>query len=153
MARFFALLVIAAAFGFVPAAHAADLTLTSDTTLGADVSGTIFVGADDITLDCAGHTVSSSAWAAIDITGHTGVTVKNCRVTGANGAGIWMNGSSGNPITGNTATGNGTGIWLFVGSSNNVVRGNDVSGNSFYGLWIQIDSNGNTIANNVANGM
>src|SRR4051812_38708411 len=148
-----ALAAITAVMGFTTSAFAADITITHDTTLTADQSGTIFVGADDITLDCAGHTVSATGWAAIDLTNHTGVTIENCKVGGAEGAGIWVHRSSGNTIVGNTASGNGTGIWLFEGSANNVVRGNDVSDNSFYGLWIQIDSNGNTIASNVANGM
>src|SRR4051812_23639190 len=148
-----AVCAIAAALIATPAAFAGDITVTQDTTLTADRTGTIFVGADGITLDCAGHTVSSSSWAAIDLTNRTGVTVQNCHVGGAQGAGIWMNGSSGNTIVGNTATGNATGIWLFDHSSNNVVPGNDTSGNSNYGIWVQIESNGNTLAGNTANGM
>jgi parallel beta-helix repeat protein len=148
-----ALVAITAALGFTTSAFGADITITHDTTLTADQSGTTFVGADGITLDCAGHTVSATGWAAIDLTNHTGVTIENCNVVGAEGAGIWVHGSSGNTIVDNTASGNGTGIWLFEGSANNVVRGNDVSNNSFYGLWVQSDSNGNAIANNVASRM
>ena len=126
------------------------MTITQSTKLTADVSGTIFVGADGITLDCAGHQITTSAWAAVDLTDRTGVTVKNCRVAGAS-VGIWMNRSSGNRITGNTATGNGTGIWLFDHSQDNVVSGNDSSGNSFYGFWIQGGSDGNLVSDNTAN--
>jgi parallel beta-helix repeat protein len=135
---------------FASPAAAADMTITQSTRLTADVSGTIFVGADGITLDCAGHQITTSAWAAVDLTDRTGVTVKNCRVGGAS-VGIWMNRSSGNRITGNTATGNGTGIWLFDRSQDDVVSGNDASGNSGYGFWIQGGSDGNLVSDNTAN--
>jgi parallel beta-helix repeat protein len=144
---------IAVWLGYSPAAFAADLTITNNTTLSGDVSGTVFVGADNVSLDCAGHSVSSGNFAAIDVTAHSGVTIENCRVGGAAVAGIWLNGASGNTIVDNTTSGNANGILLFGGSSNNVVRGNDTSGNLDYGIFLDQGSNANTVAGNVANGM
>jgi parallel beta-helix repeat protein len=153
MARWFVSFVVAAALSYSPTAFAADVTITSNTTLAADQSGTIVIGADNITLDCAGHTVSSNEFAAIDVTGRTGVTIENCRIGGNAFAGISLDASSGNTIAGNAPSGTLNGILLFGGSSNNVVRGNDTSGNVDYGIFLAGGANANTIANNVANGM
>jgi len=149
----FALLGIAAAvFASAAGATSGTLVVTSDTTLSEDHSGNLVIGADGVTLDCAGHLIAGAGWAGIDLTGRTGVTIRNCRVSGFT-VGVWLNGSSGNAIVGNTTSGNANGILLFGGSSTNVVRGNDTSGNVDYGIFLDDGSNANTVAGNVANGM
>jgi hypothetical protein len=75
------------------------MVITTDTTLTEDHdAGSVDVGiefaADDVTLDCAGYTVSGGGiGSGILIEGHTGVTVKNCLVT-AFSSGIVIGGSS-----------------------------------------------------------
>jgi trimeric autotransporter adhesin len=146
-----AVCAVAAAGTALASPAAADTFLTQSTTLTSDVSGPVVIGADNITLDCAGHRITATGWAAVDLTDRTGVTVKNCHVGGAT-VGIWLNRSSGNRIAGNTANGVAAGVWLFDHSQGNVVTGNDTSGNPEYGIWIQIESNGNLVSGNVANG-
>jgi parallel beta-helix repeat protein len=114
--------------------------------------GSVVIGADGVTLDCAGHRIAGAGWAGIDLTARTGVTIRNGRVSGFT-VGMWLNGSSGNAIVGNKASGNANGILLFGGSSNKVFRGNDANGNVDYGIFLDQGSNANTVAGNVAKGM
>lgn len=65
-------------------------------------------------------------------------------------AGILVN-SNNNTITGNTATGNGVGIW-FHSSSNNKISGNTANNNTGVGISLHSFSSGNTITGNTANG-
>jgi parallel beta-helix repeat protein len=152
MAKAFVLLAGAAAASLLYASAArADDTITTTTTLSADHGGAIVVGADGITLDCAGHRVSGTGPAGIQLTNRTGVTVKNCRVSGFTN-GIMLVSSSGNTIARNVATGNAqTCIYLVQQSNRNLVTGNTSSGNGWYGVWLQLDSSRNTVTGNVAN--
>jgi len=65
-------------------------------------------------------------------------------------AGILVN-SNNNTITGNTATGNGVGIW-FHSSSNNKISGNTANNNTGVGISLHSFSSGNTITGNTVNG-
>jgi parallel beta-helix repeat protein len=61
------------------------LVITSDTTLTTDHHGSIVIGADDVTLDCAGYSVigpssDPDVEDGIVIDGYSGVTVRNCVV-------------------------------------------------------------------------
>ena len=59
------------------------LTITSNTKLTQDHWGAIVIAANRVTLDCANHLVTGSGTGnVILIDGHSGVTVKNCRITG-----------------------------------------------------------------------
>src|SRR3954453_22380823 len=107
--------VVAAAVVLVPSAAATTGTLivTTNTVLTDDHQGSVVVAADNVTLDCAGHTVSGPGNAygdmGIVLDGRTGVVVKNCRVTGFDN-GLIVVGASGpstnNTLTHNTAYGN-----------------------------------------------
>jgi parallel beta-helix repeat protein len=145
---------------FSQSAHLAGSTLlvTSDTTLRDDHQGSVEVEADDVTLDCAGHTVSGPGTRAeseygfigILLDGRTGVTVRNCRVSGfdygilltarlGSGSdwnrlidnavsgnsvsGVGVNESEHNVLSGNIASSNGRNGFIFVGDSN-IVTGN-----------------------------
>ncbi len=58
---FFALIL--AALGLAPAAGAdtsGTLVITTNTKLGANHDGNIIIAADNVTLDCAGHTVTGA---------------------------------------------------------------------------------------------
>src|SRR6266545_3673360 len=79
------------------------LLITSDTTLTENHDGSIVIGADNVTLDCAGHEVRGPGFAGVLLVGRSGVMVKNCRATGFLHGVVLIGGSVGNTLTGNTA--------------------------------------------------
>src|SRR6202521_291340 len=83
-----------------PGVHASSGTLavTTTTTLTADQQGSISIAADAVTLDCAGHRVAGPGFAGIYISGQTGVTVKNCHVSGFQ-FGLFLDSASLNTLT------------------------------------------------------
>ena len=158
--------------------------LTSDTVLHEDLAcGTTTPGltitADDITLNCDGHTITGIGGVGIFLDGVDGVTVKNCHVTGFGNnfllddsddntlkantsagnistAGFFLLDSFGNTIKGNMATGGVTGGlsrgFVFDGSSDNVVKGNTATGNAFRGFGFLSGSSDNTVKGNTSTG-
>jgi parallel beta-helix repeat protein len=98
---------IAAVFvaGAPESAAAADETITSSVTLTADHQGSIIIGSSGITLDCAGHSITGPGFAGVDIRNVTGVTVKNCHVSGF-GAGFFLLSAPGNRLENNVTSGN-----------------------------------------------
>jgi parallel beta-helix repeat protein len=71
--------------GVAAAQTSGTLVITSDTTLTTDHHGSIVIGADDVTLDCAGYSVigpssDPDVEDGIVIDGYSGVTVRNCVV-------------------------------------------------------------------------
>jgi len=115
------------------------LLVSSDTTLRIDHQGSVEVEADDVTLDCAGHTISGPGTRAEDeygfigilLDGRTGVTVKNCRVSGFD-YGILLTarlglGSDGNRLIDNAASENFVDGIRVTESERNVLTGNIVS--------------------------
>lgn len=114
MARRAMVLVVAVSLTLAsaPAADATSGTMliTVDTTLTEDHDGSIVIDADDVTLDCAGHSVTGSGdGVGIALQSHSGVTVIDCLVTGF-GSGIAVRDANGNELIRNVARGNGTGI-------------------------------------------
>ena len=140
----------------------------------------INIGADDITLDCNGHTIAGDGHEqdyGIGISYMQGVTIKNCYVIDfmegislgsssnniiydnvfsgndaeSNSCGICLSGSNNNLIYDNSASNNGAwGIKLQGGNSNNITD-NEVNYNWHNGIWV-LDSENNHITNNeVAN--
>ena len=108
------------------------MSITSDTTLTEDHSGSITIDADNVTLDCAGHTITGtgtggSAGTGISIDSRSGVTVKNCHVTQFS-QGVGVGQSSAIVLSGNSANGNGEGIT--VGSSSATVTNNTANDNN-----------------------
>lgn len=145
--------------GIVAAAPSASattgtLTITGSTTLSEDHYGSIVIGADDVTLDCAGHQViypgtnPGGPGGGILLVGRTGVTVENCHVTGAYQYPVAvMQGSSGNTLRDNTATGYiRNGFSLVDGADNNTLTGNVATG-GLHGFWV-VDASGNVLADN-----
>jgi parallel beta-helix repeat protein len=156
-----AALLVVASVG-VPAASATSGTLTESTTLDADYYGNILIGADDITLDCAGYTVyGAGEGSGILLDGRSRVTVKNCRVTGFV-RGFELSRSSHNRLEHNIATHNlasyGQGFFLTNGSNANVLEENTANengvlgdpGSGMEGFRVQ-DSQTNVLHDNVAN--
>ncbi|QLJ52402.1 MAG: hypothetical protein Sv326_0227 [Candidatus Fermentimicrarchaeum limneticum] len=132
-------------------------TITTDSVLGANLttSGTcITFGADNIVLDCAGHSItrvggSGNAY-GIYAEGRNNIQIRNCIVknysTGAS-AGIKLLSSGSSSITNNTVSLGIYGIFL-SSSSNNIVSGNTVYNNT-YGITVGGWSNQNRVYNNV----
>jgi len=129
------------------------LLVTSDTTLRHDHRGSVEVEADDVTLDCAGHTISGPGTRAEDefgfvgilLDGRTGVTVRNCRVSGFDYGilltGRWGSGSHGNRLIDNASTGNRLDGVRVEESEHNVLTGNNASSNGQHGFAILGNSN------------
>jgi len=129
------------------------LLITSDTTLRDDHQGSVEVEADDVTLDCAGHTIWGPGTRAEDeygfigllLDGRTGVTVRDCRVSGFD-YGILLtarlgSGSNRNRIIDNVAFGNRLDGVRVTESEHNVLTGNIASSNGQHGFAIVGNSN------------
>jgi thermitase len=76
----------------------------------------------------------------------TDSTIANVLVSG-NAAGISLEDSSGNFISGSTATYNIVNIWLYSHSNSNIVKDNKAAG-GMGGIWVEEESNDNIIENN-----
>ena len=153
------------------------LIITTDTTLTENHFGNLIIGADNITLDCAGFSVDGTGLGisnGIALSGRQGVTVKNCQVTGfihgfflndfcfANT--FTMNTATGNTLTGffvfqssrnhftmNTATGNDQdGFFLFF-TDDNILTMNTAPDNDRIGFFVG-NASGNILMDNTANG-
>ena len=144
----------------LPTVSTGTLTITASTTLTQDHFGNIVVASDNVTLDCAGHTVVGPGdEVGILLAGRTRVTVRNCTVTGFVRAFV-LSGSSHNRLEHNAATHNGTaygtGFFVTDGSNANVLEQNSANdngdpGTDTDGFRVQ-DSNNNLLHANVANG-
>jgi parallel beta-helix repeat protein len=133
-------------------AAAADLTITSDTTLTADHQGSIVIGADGITLDCAGHHVYGPGFAGVDLHFVTGTTVKNCNVSRFK-VGFFVWSSPKNTLSDNTSNGNESEGFAIASSPNNegnVLTGNLSSHNGWWGFAVYDGTTDTTLANNTA---
>lgn len=160
-----------ALFGLVvvaPAASAAHVSCGStilvstvlDTDLNCPTAGVpaITIGADNVTFDLGGHTISGpgivSDHAGVFVPGRTGVTVQNGTVTGF-ASGVAIQQGSGNRVLnmrtvnniGSGRTSHGAGIFLDR-SHDNLVRGNLVQGNGPFGGIRVVIGSGNTIDRN-----
>lgn len=122
-------------------------TLTTNTTLDENLNCAaapgLVIGANNITLDCAEFKIEGPGTdpvccptvnSGIELSGRTGVTVKNCRVENFS-AGFQIGGSSFNTFTDNRASNNGgvagTGFFVFGGSNNNTLTDNRANENVF----------------------
>jgi parallel beta-helix repeat protein len=118
------------------------LTITTDTILTEDHVGNIVIKADNVTLDGNGHRVIGpspdificdpnngdvSVTIGILLEGRTGVTIKNCSVTGF-ALGFFLNDSYRNTLQGNIADGNAWIGFVLSYSSDNILRYNTANG-------------------------
>ncbi|MHA2428064.1 MAG: right-handed parallel beta-helix repeat-containing protein [Candidatus Hermodarchaeia archaeon] len=151
-------------FTAIPPGSVTTLTITTDTILTEDYfNTTIVIGADDITLDGNGHWIigpspdyiyDPDTWDVnvtngILLKGRTGVTIKNCRVTGFT-FGFHLDSSNGNTLQENTATNNGDGFVLWE-SDGNSLQGNTANDYVFSGFALSSSSD-NILRDNTANG-
>lgn len=128
-------------------------TITDNTTLAdnlLDCPGTgLIIGADNITLDCAGHSITGqTSDTGIYADGYSGLTIKNCIITNFT-IGIYIANNAGCNITNNTADYHSAGIWVSASSGNNITY-NNASYETSDGIRIE-DSSGNNITNNTVN--
>ena len=135
-------------------------TITTDTTLDSDLLDCpgygVWIGADDVTLDLNGHTISGTgAGMGIRNQAFDRVVVENGVVTGFQG-GIWLLGTIENRLSNLTVTANDLdGIRLLplggtVASSGNVIEHSRIHGNG-QGI-VLIRSTGNRLDENVVAG-
>lgn len=134
--------VLLIVFNASPAiASSGTLYVTSNKTLTEDQYGNVVIQGNNITLDCANHTVSGPGVAGInggiEVQFGTNITVKGCKITGFAGVnGIYAVGTSNSRYSGNVITGNGAnGIHLDGGFGNQVI-GNTVTSNPGNGIAI-----------------
>ena len=129
-----ALLVVAP----TASATSGTLVITENTVLSEDHYGYIAITADNVTLDCAGHTVMAPGppqqSGAIEVFGGTGVTVKHCTVVGSPVNGIYAGGSSNSRYEDNVLQGNANHGIHIDSASGNVVVGNTIRGNGALGI-------------------
>ncbi|MDD5181699.1 MAG: right-handed parallel beta-helix repeat-containing protein [Candidatus Nanoarchaeia archaeon] len=121
-------------------------------------TGGINIGADDITLDCAGYNLTgSSSGAGLTINGYSNVTVKNC-VIHSYATGMYIADSENDSIQDNEVYYNialATGMHL-LGVNNSEFLGNDVSFNDAGIILDNSYSNnfeGSLVLNNSCNGI
>ena len=143
-------------------------TITQNTTLVQNLSGSascINIGADNITLDCNGYSITwNTAGAdsnyAVLAGNRTGVTAKNCilidgNVASVRSVGINFTSTNTSTVLNNTVRTNGTtnnyGLIIQNNSFNNTLTNNTIrtNGTSFnYGIYLFSSTYNNTLHNN-----
>lgn len=132
---------------------AVDTVLTADLVCD-DSSDGLVIGADGVTLDLGGHTISgpgayATPWAAVRAAGRTGVTVTHGTVTGFQ-AGVVLDQSWGATVSKLTVSANDQGVNL-AGGGQHLVAKNTVSANGRDGVRLGL-STGNTVTQNTVDG-
>lgn len=120
--------------------------IDQDTTLTSDISGSVEIIADNVMLDCNGHSIIGSDFGiGIKFNQRSNVTVKNCTITNFF-RGIEFFGRQNSQFIDNTITNNGDGFVVFFADGNQLT-GNIITNNSGFGL-ITIQSGSHTLQNN-----
>ncbi len=115
-------------------------------TLTTDVTETIEIPDNGITLDCDGHTIDGTGTGSgVFLNGVDNVTVKNCNITDFSD-GIML-GSDSNTIEGNTITDSGDDGIDINDSDNNEIEGNTITNSGGDGIELD-NSDDNTIYHN-----
>jgi len=115
----------------------------------------INIQANDVTLDCQGHTIQGDDVADYGIYIHrdsvqtTNITIKNCIVTDWDSANIYLYRANGNNITNVTSNSSPDyGFYLYYSDSNTIL--NSITNSENYGFHLDF-SDSNTIKNSTAN--
>ena len=133
------------------------LSIVVDTTLTEDHNGRIIIGADNVTLDCAGYTITGPGRDAgvpgINLVGRSGVTVENCVLRDFNDAFRIEQQSNENTFRHNSMSHLRQGFTI-QNSHDNVLIGNWVSdATDWFGYGIFNNSQGNELRANIATGV
>ena len=146
-----------ASAGHVSCGQTILVSTTLDSNVGPCQTGLV-IGADNITLDLNGFTLSGTPVTGdgpgVEIAGRTGVTVKNGTITQFD-AGVAIVGGSNNTVTnmrlldnrGSFQTDFGDGVAVF-NSTGNTITNNQIRNNGPYSGVSLVASDGNLIANN-----
>ena len=166
----FILLAAVAAVLSLPVAATATKSIPSDLSIGTwdsanriytlntNVSETIQIDEDNLTLDGAGYTVTGAGSGnGVYLYQRSNVTITNLTVEGFyNGIHLYYN-CQYNTLTCNTASNNNTGIFLYDNSNNNTLTGNTTASNDSYGIYLLSSSTntltGNSVSNNSSTGI
>jgi parallel beta-helix repeat protein len=123
--------------------------VTKTCTMTSDLIETIQIDSNGTTLDGNGYqTAGSGTGYGVNLTGRSGVTIKNLNV-GQFGNGFYLLNSNNNYLIGNAPSENDNGIVL-SGSSSNMLSSNIANSNSHYGIDLEYSSS-NVLINNIAN--
>jgi len=115
-------------------AHATNglMLVNANKTLTANHTGQILINANNVTLDCAGHTITYTAAnttgcgsagtlrCGIRAQNRTGITIKNCEVIGAYNYGVWIAGTTSSTVDHVTARSNAVGFRIDASGSLNI---------------------------------
>ena len=129
------------------------LIITEDTVLDSDITGSVLINADNITLDCNNHTITGNYpyyyGPGIYLNNRENVTIKNCIITNFT-FGIYLYNSNHSQILNNNASFNGADGIRLHRSSNNTIDNNICSSNVGVGilLWAPYSNNNNVFNNN-----
>jgi parallel beta-helix repeat protein len=147
-------------------------TITKNTILTADLvndSTCITFGADNITLDCAGHSISwcCAGWpgeySAIYAEGRKNIEIKNCVIKGYPGSvagythAIYLKSTNNSRVDNNTIynftyqflnPGSLAGVILLDGSSQNLIYNNTIFNTTSNPIWLAYSSNNCSVYNN-----
>ncbi len=124
-------------------------------TLGQDISGCsgngLNIGSDNITLDCAGHSISGIGAffsSGIYLNSRSGTTIRNCKVSNFNNGIVLVYYSNSDTIVNNTVTGNRLyGIYVVSYPSGNDISGNSLA-NNYGGISVYFANNNSIHDNN-----
>jgi parallel beta-helix repeat protein len=120
----------------------------------------LVIGADNVNLNCNGHTIISvnnnvsntkifTLTKGINITGHSRVSIDNCKVTGFT-YGFYLVNATNNKLNENTATNNArVGFDLYSYANNNTLIKNTATNNDMFGFDLS-NANNNTLIKNTA---
>jgi parallel beta-helix repeat protein len=113
-----------------------------------NISGSIVVEKDDVLVDGAGYGLQGTGiGAGINLTGRTGVTVRNMEISNFF-YGIYLDSSLSNSLSSNNVRENLYGICLSESSSNSIL-GCNITENESSGVWLRCSSNNDINENRV----
>jgi len=116
------------------------ITLTADL-IGCTGTAGLEIVSNDVVLDCNGHSITgtASSFAGILVFNRSGLTIKNCTVTGFP-FGLYLSGVTSSTVSGNTVTGGQKGISLSF-SSGNTLTSNQACFSTSFDIYTQGSSN------------
>ena len=147
--------------------------IAENTVLTADHDGPVVLAGDNLTLDCAGHSITGFGDVGIKVEGREGVVIRNCLVSGFDnglrlesstdieldsnqvsdigGNSFQLIDTHGSQLGGNTSDRAGCDAFLLAGSSGNVLSDNSARDNGCSGFAL-FDSADNIILRSVVTG-